>query len=159
VTLQQAVLEQNTAAQPFFDKKTIVDAKGPNATLPYSHLEEPYPAPTANASVGLLVLAVSTLLGLAIAVAVVIGRELFRSSFAHAEQARQTLKLPVLGEVAPIQTAVEVRRSRYQRSLQVAASLLVLVGLAAAIVACIVYPEHLPAGIVRWATDLRDALV
>jgi uncharacterized protein involved in exopolysaccharide biosynthesis len=159
VTLEQSVLEQNQAAQPLLDKKTLVDAKGPNAIRPYSNLETPFPSPTANSSIGWLVLAGSTLLGLAIAVAVVIGRELFRSSFAHAEQARQTLKLPVLGEVAPIQTAVEVRRSRFQRSLQVAASLLVLVGLAAAIVACIAYPQHLPASIVRWATDLRDALV
>jgi uncharacterized protein involved in exopolysaccharide biosynthesis len=158
-TLALALQVQNQDSQPLFDKKTLADAKGPKATQPYSHLEPPFPAPTANASIGWLVLAISTLLGLAIAVAVVVGRELFRSSFAHAEQARQALKLPVLGEVAPIQTAVEVRRSRFQRSLQVAASLLVLFGLAAVIVACIVYPHHLPAGIVRWATDLRDALV
>lgn len=159
VLLDQAVAEQNTAAQPFFDKKTLVDSKGPNAALPYSHLDAPYPSPTADAKIAWLVLAISTILGLAVAVAIVIGRELFRSSFAHAEQARTALKLPVLGEVAPIQTAVEVRRSRFQRTVQVAASLIVLVGLAAAIVACIVYPQHLPAGIVRWATDLRDALV
>ena len=159
VVLEQAVAEQSQAAGPFFDKKTLVDAKGPNAVLPYSHLDKPYPSPTADAKIAWLVLLVSVVLGLAVAVAVVIGRELFRSSFAHAEQTRTALKLPVLGEVAPIQTAVEVRRSRFQRSLQVAASLIVLVGLAAAIVACIVYPQHLPAGIVRWATDLRDALV
>jgi uncharacterized protein involved in exopolysaccharide biosynthesis len=159
VVLEQAVAEQSQAAGPFFDKKTLVDAKGPNAALPYSRLDRPYPSPTADAKIAWLVLAVSVVLGLAVAVAVVIGRELFRSSFAHAEQTRTALKLPVLGEVSPIQTAVEVRRSRFQRSIQVAASLLVLVGLAAAIVACIVYPQHLPAGIVRWATDLRDALV
>jgi hypothetical protein len=34
-----------------------------------------------------------------------------------------------------------------------------LVGLAAMIVVCVVYPDHLPTGVVRWALDLRDLLV
>jgi hypothetical protein len=99
------------------------------------------------------------MLGLATAVAIVIGREILRTSFAHSDQARVSLKMPVLGEVAPIQTVLEVRRNRLQRTVQVAASAVILVGLAAMIVVCVVYPDHLPTGVVRWALDLRDLLV
>jgi hypothetical protein len=156
---KQSVLDQQQALAPDFDKKTLADAKGPSELLPYSRLETPVPAPKPTSSVGWLVLAVSVLLGVGTAVAIVIGRELLRTSFAHADQTRQTLKLPVLGEVAPIQTAQEMRHSRFHRQLQVAASIAVLGGLAAMIVVCVIYPDHLPAGLVRWALDLRDALV
>jgi hypothetical protein len=156
---QQAVLDQQQAAGPYFDKKALADARGPKNLLPLRTLEKPQPAPKPTASVGWLALGICTMLGLATAVAIVIGRELLRTSFAHAEQARTALKLPVLGEVAPIQTVLEVRRNRFQRSIQVAASAVILVGLAAMIVVCVAYPDHLPTGVVRWALDLRDLLV
>jgi hypothetical protein len=156
---QQAVLDQQQAAGPYFDKKALADARGPKNLLPLRTLEKPQPAPKPTASVGWLALGICTMLGLATAVAIVIGRELLRTSFEHAEQARTALKLPVLGEVAPIQTVLEVRRNRFQRSIQVAASAVILVGLAAMIVVCVAYPDHLPTGVVRWALDLRDLLV
>ncbi len=156
---QQAVVDQQTASAPYFDKKTLADARGPKNLLPLRPLEKPQPASKPTASVGWLALGICTLLGVAIAVAIVIGRELLRTSFAHAEQARTALRLPVLGEVAPIQTVLEVRRDRLQRSVQVAASAVLLVGLAAMIVVCVAFPDHLPTGVVRWALDLRDLLV
>jgi len=158
-TAQQAVFDQQAVAGPYYDKKALADARGPKNLLPLRTLERPQPAPKPTASVGWLALGICTMLGLATAVAIVIGREILRTSFAHSEQARVSLKLPVLGEVAPIQTVLEVRRNRFQRTVQVAASAVLLFGLAAMIVVCVVYPDHLPTGVVRWALDLRDLLV
>jgi hypothetical protein len=156
---QTALLDQQQVAGPYFDKKALADARGPKNLLPLRTLERAQPAPKPTASVGWLALGICTMLGLATAVAIVIGREILRTSFAHSDQARVSLKMPVLGEVAPIQTVLEVRRNRFQRTVQVAASAVILVGLAAMIVVCVVYPDHLPTGVVRWALDLRDLLV
>ena len=144
--------------QPLRDKKHALARKGPGQLLPWADLEKPVPAPSPATAIGWLALLISTMLGLGIALLVVVGKELLRSSFKNAEQARRALKLPVLGEVAPIQTAIEVRRLRFVRGLQIAASFVLLFGIGAAIWVCIRHPQDLPRGLVEWAQDLREAL-
>jgi len=155
---QQIVFDQLFALQPFKDKKQALARRGEGQLLPYQHLERPVPAPSPSTAIGWLALAVSSILGLGLALLVVVGKELLRTSFTSADQARRMLKLPVLGEVAPIQTAIEVRRARFVRTMQIAASITLLAGLGAAIWVCVAYPGDLPRGLVEWAMDLREAL-
>jgi hypothetical protein len=157
-TMRQLELEQKIALAPIKDRKLAVSRKGVGALVPFQTLEQPVPAPSPSTAVGVLALAVATLLGLGVALAIVVGKELLRSSFGSAEQARRALKLPVLGEVAPIQTAFEVRRARFVRTLQIAASVVLLTGIGAAIWVCVTHPTDLPRGLVEWALDLRAAL-
>ena len=155
---QGIYFQQMQQLQPLRDKKHALARKGPGQLLPWADLEKPVPAPSPATAIGWLALLISTMLGLGIALLVVVGKELLRSSFKNAEQARRALKLPVLGEVAPIQTAIEVRRLRFVRGLQIAASFVLLFGIGAAIWVCIRHPQDLPRGLVEWAQDLREAL-
>jgi uncharacterized protein involved in exopolysaccharide biosynthesis len=155
---RQIAFEHTLAMQPLKDRKQELARKSEGQKLPFQILEQPVPAPSPSTAIGWLALVISTVLGLGLALAVVVGRELLRSSFSSAEQARRTLKLPVLGEVAPIQTVLEVRRARFVRALQIAASLTLLAGIGAAIWACVAYPQDLPRGLVEWAQDLRELL-
>ncbi|MBL8842517.1 MAG: hypothetical protein JNL90_13440 [Planctomycetes bacterium] len=155
---QQIVYDETQALQPLRDKKLQVERRGPGQLVPFRQLEKPVPATIPSAFLGTIALAVSTLLGLGLALLSIIGREFLRSSFRSSEQARRTLRLPVLGEVAPIQTVPELRRARLQRVVQVAASLLLLGGLASVIWVCMAHPNDLPRGLVEWAMDLRASL-
>ena len=155
---RQRVFDQQNVLQPLRDKKFQIEKGGPNRPSPATEIERPVAATSPSAFLGMIALAVSTLLGVGIALLSVVGRELLRASFSNAEQARRALKLPVLGEVAPIQTVPELRRARYVRSMQIAASLVLLGGLGAAIWVCVEYPNELPRGLVEWAMDLRASL-
>ncbi len=155
---QQLVFEQVLALQPLKDKQQALRRKDGGPLTPFEQIEPPMPAPSPAASTGWVALIASSLFGLGVAAAIVIGGELLRSSFTNADQVRRTLKLAVLGEVAPIQTAPELRRARFVRALQIAASAMLLAGIASAIWVCVVYPEDLPRSLVEWAQGLRDAL-
>ncbi len=155
---RQLFTEQELRLAPIRDKKFAADRRGPGAQQPVVELEKPMPATAPSAFLGMIALAVSTLLGVGGALAAVVGRELFRASFRSAEQARRTLKLPVLGEVAPIQTVPELRRARLVRAVQIAASAVLLVGIGAAIWVCVEHPGELPRSLVEWALDLRASL-
>ncbi len=155
---QQIVYDATMALQPLRDNKLQSERRGPGQRMPFTQLEKPVPATIPSAFLGTIALAVSTMLGLGLALVAIIGREFLRSSFRSAEQARRTLRLPVLGEVAPIQTVPELRRARLQRTVQVAASFLLLGGLASVIWVCVAHPNDLPRGLVEWALDLRASL-
>jgi hypothetical protein len=157
-TRAQIVQQQMLDLTPLKDKKQALSRKGSNALLAFQTIETPVPAPSPSSAIGWLALAISTMVGFGIAMVVVIGKELLRSSFASADQARAALKLPVLGEVAPIQTALEVRRARFIRTLQIAASLVLLGGISASIWVCVARPGELPRWLVDWAQGLREAL-
>ena len=131
---------------------------GLNSKKAYQYLDRPRAAPDSEATIGWIALAASLILGLALSVAIIFGRELLKTSLSNADQARRMLRLPVLGEVAPIQTEVEARRARLQRSLQLAASLTLLLGLGASIYVCVAHSELLPTGLVEWAADVRGGL-
>jgi hypothetical protein len=151
---RQISVAQKLENEPLKDKQLALKGQ----LNPYQKLEEPVPARSPTTAVGWLALVVSTILGLGVAIAFVVGKELLRSSFTSADQARRTLRLPVLGEVAQIQTVPEVRRARLVRLVQIAASLTLLAGFGAAIWVCVAHPEDLPRGLVEWAQGLREAL-
>jgi hypothetical protein len=155
---RQVVYDQTVALQPLLDKQLALRRRGEAQVLPWQELERAVAAPSPSSAVGWLALAISSLVGLGVAVILVIGKELLRSSFRSADQARRTLKLPVLGEVAPIQTVLELRRARFVRAMQIAASLVLLLGITAAIFVCVKRTDSLPRGLVNWAQDLREAL-
>jgi hypothetical protein len=155
---RQLHTEQETRLALVRDKKFAADRRGPGAQQPVIELEKPLPATAPSAFLGMIALAVSTLLGVGGALVAVVGRELFRASFRSADQARRTLKLPVLGEVAPIQTVPELRRARFVRAIQIAASAVLLVGLGAVLWVCVEHPGELPRSVVEWALDLRASL-
>lgn len=157
VRRQQWVDHENALA-PIRDKKQIADQRGPAGQSPVIELEKPSAATAPSAFIGMIALIVSTLLGLGVALLAVVGRELLRASFRSPDQARKTLQLPVLGEVAPIQTVPELRRARRVRFVQVAASAVLLLGIGAAIWVCLEHPNELPRGLVEWALDLRASL-
>jgi hypothetical protein len=157
-TATQVVVEHQLTMQPLRDKKASLARKGEGQLKPYAHIEKPMPAPAPASAIGWLALAISTLAGLGVAVLAILGREFLRSSFGTPEQARKALRLPVLGEAASIRTREEIRRGRMLRTLQVAASFVLLIGISAAIWVCVTRPEELPRGLVEWAMDLRDAL-
>lgn len=157
-TATQVVVEHQLTMQPLRDKKAALARKGEGQLKPYAHLESPTPAPAPASAIGWLALAISTLAGLGVAVLSILGREFLRSSFGTPEQARKALRLPVLGEAASIRTRDEIRRGRLLRTLQVAASFVLLIGISAAIWVCVTRPEELPRWLVEKAMDLRDAL-
>jgi len=156
---EQIVTDHRTSLQPLRDKLAEAELRGSARRSPVTELEKPVPATIPSAFLGLIALAMSTLLGLGLALLSVIGREFLRSSFRSPEQARRTLRLPVLGEVASIQTVPEVRRARFVRLVQMAASLLLLGGLGAAIWICVAHPNDLPRALVDWAMELRTSLL
>jgi len=94
-----------------------------------------------------------------IGVVIVVGKEVLSTSFTSPDQARRTMKVEVLGEVAQIQTELEARRVRFNRLLQLAASLMLLAGMAATVWVCSRHPELLPAWLVDRASEFREGLV
>jgi cell division protein ZapA (FtsZ GTPase activity inhibitor) len=157
-TLQTIVDDARIALQKPLDIQNSLRRHGPERLKPYSHLEQPKAAPSAEAAVGWIALGASVLIGLSLALALLFGRELVKTSINSAEQARRVLQLPVLGEVASIQTDIEARRARLQRSLQIAASLTLLVGFGATIYVCLNHSEMLPVALVEWAAGIREGL-
>ena len=158
ITLQKDVVTlSRIELQPLLDKQEALVSLGPQA-LPYTTLEEPS-APTApSQSMGLMALGGSVAVMLALGVALVLARELFKSSFTSSEQARKVLTIPVLGEVAPIRTELEARKQRLAKFLHIAASMVLLAGLATTVWVCSQHPELLPSWLVDRAAELREGL-
>lgn len=158
VTQQKIVDQARIELEPLLDVQKALRRPGPERLKPYSHLEQPQAAPSAQATVGWIALVASLVIGLGLALAIILGREFLKTSFSNSDQARRTLQLPVLGEVALIMTELEVRRARLQRSLQLAASLTLLAAIGVSIYVCLAHGDLLPVGLVEWADGIREGL-
>ena len=143
---------------PLEEKLKALNLENRPDYLPYKILENPSLPRDADATTGLVALVVCVMVGLGAAIATIFGRELLRDTFATSDEAERLLKLPILGEVGPIQTEMEAHRARLQRQLQIAASVTLLVGLAATIYLCTAHPELLPDWLTERAATFRAGL-
>ncbi len=156
--LNLIIQEHNANYQSLRDRFSALQQRG-ESLLPYEILEEPALASSPSTQLGWVAFGITVMVFLGIALVLLLGGELLKTSFSSAEQAKKTLRLPVLGETPHIQTPAESRRHRVLRALQVAASMIFLLGLGAVIYVCVARPELVPLRLREWASQLRNGLV
>ena len=74
-TKRQIVTDSTMALQPLRDKKIQLARHGPGHLAPVTELEKPVPATIPSAFLGLIAFAISTFVGLGLALIAIIGRE------------------------------------------------------------------------------------